>query len=84
MEMDQIADKIAAEQVGDDSLALLDAAADKMFEALSSMSETVQTVKGETPEEVAAIKKMQDLMETALIPYASDFLDALGVFEGEE
>lgn len=79
-----IVDKIAAEQVGDESLAAVDAAVDRAALALQAIGEALQTIKAETPQEKQAKDKMQDIFDTALMPYMADFIEALTAFEGEE
>jgi len=82
--MEDMANKIAAEQVGDESLQALDNAVDKAALALKTINDMIATVKAETPKEVEAKAKMEDILETALLPYMADFMEALQVFEGEE
>ena len=82
--MADLADKIAAEQVGDESLAALDAAVDRAALALKTIHDMIATVKAETPKEEAAKAEMQEILETALMPYMADFMAALEAFEGEE
>ena len=82
--MEEMANKIAAEQVGDESLTALDNAVDKAALALKTINDMIATVKAETPQEIEAKAKMEDILETALLPYMADFMEALQAFEGEE
>jgi len=84
MDETNMANKIAAEQVGDESLHALDNAVDKAALALKTINDMLPTVKAENPKEEAAKAKMEDLLETALLPYMAEFMEALGAFEGEE
>ena len=77
-------DKIAAVQAGDESLVALDNAVDKMLMAMREISDMLPTVNAETPAETTAKAKMQDILDTALMPYSADFVEALTTFEGDE
>jgi hypothetical protein len=82
--MENIADKIASAQVGDESLHALDNAVDKAALALKTISDMLPTVGADTPKEAEAKAKMQEILDQALLPYMADFMEAMAPFEGDE
>ena len=68
----------------DENLVIVDQAVDSIIAAIQTLDETLSMVEADNDEQKNAIVKVQDLLDTAIVPYMGDIVKALDVFEGEE
>ena len=78
----KMADKLAADE-NNEPLIQVDMAVDQIIDAIQAISEQLPKVETQTPEEEAAKKTINDLVETAITPYMVDIAKELDKFEGE-
>jgi len=80
--MRKMAKKIAEDN--DENLVIVDQAVDSIIAAIQTLDETLPNVDADNDKQKNAIKKVTDLLETAIVPYMGDIVSELEVFEAEE
>lgn len=64
----------------DEALAMVDQAIDTMIAAAGIIDANLPKIKTENVPQEAGVDAAKDLMETAINPYLSDLVQAMGVF----
>ena len=82
--MDDIIKRVALAEGEDLPLTKVDAAVDQLVDAVETMEENLPKARGESSEQKAALKKVQDLLDNGLSPYVAEVIEAMEVFQGEE
>ena len=80
--MERMANKIAEEN--DENLVIVDQAVDSIIAAIQTLDETLPNVDADNDEQKNAIVKIQELLDTAIVPYMGDIVKELDVFEAQE
>lgn len=79
--MDDIAERVASAEVGDDPVARVDEALDHIVAALMVIGENLPQVRTASEGQRMAIERVTELVETAIAPYTSDIIEAMQEFE---
>jgi len=64
----------------DEALSNVDQALDAMLAAVKTLADNLPQIKVENVPQKAAVDTVQDLLDTALVPYLADVLKAMQVF----
>ena len=64
----------------DEALSNVDQALDAMMAAIKVLQDNLPQIKVENVPQKAAVDTVQDLLDTAIVPYYSDVLKAMQVF----
>ena len=67
-----------------DPIEVIDEAVDSIIAAIEAIGSALPNVDADTTDERAAVKTIQDTMETAIAPYMVDVAKAMDVFVGTE
>jgi hypothetical protein len=67
-----------------DPVEIVDESVDSIISAIEAIGASLPLIDADTPEEKAAVKLIQDTMETAIIPYMVDIAKSMDVFVGAE
>ncbi len=77
----KMANKIAE---ADDPLVSVDQAINSIVESIYVMDKNLSKIKANSPEEKAAVGKIQNLLDTAIAPYMADIAKEYLTFEDDE
>ena len=77
----KMANKIAAT---DDPLVSVDQAINSIIESIYTLDENLSKIEANSPEEKAAVDKIQNLLDTAIAPYMADIAKEYLTFEDDE
>ena len=78
-----MAERIAVTEENDDAFMNVDTAIDMIVASLTTLDENLESVKTDTPQQKIALKKIRDLVDTALIPYTADVVKEMDEAFGE-
>jgi hypothetical protein len=79
--VEKMANKIAG---ADDPLVSVDQAIDSIIESIYVMDKNLSKIEINSPEEKAAVDKIQNLLDTAIAPYMADVAKEYLTFEDDE
>ena len=82
--VNQIANRIAADNESDPALEEVDKAIDAILLSIQAIEEELPKVAASTPAEREAKEKIANLFETAINPYFADVMESMQVFGGED
>jgi hypothetical protein len=79
--VEKMANKIAG---ADDPLVSVDQAINSIIESIYVMDKNLSKIEINSPEEKAAVDKIQNLLDTAIAPYMADVAKEYLTFEDDE
>lgn len=82
--MAEIIKRVAQSEGEDLPLTKVDAAVDQLVAAVEVMEENLPKAKGESPEQIEALKKVTNLLEDGLSPYLANIIETMEIFQGKE
>jgi hypothetical protein len=77
----RVARKVIGETESDESLRNVDEAVDNIVASLIAIEENLPAIKADTVHQKAALDRIDELMNKAVVPYFADVVNALKAFD---